>query len=88
MDFLSARIEGTAGLFHTFNLIKMTKEEIKIEVSHIFDSGANEVRVSEMIERFVKMAEKEVRHRAAEIVAGANSKDDAHRDIMNISILA
>jgi hypothetical protein len=76
------------GLFHTFNSKKVTKEEIKIEVSHIFDSGANEIRVTEMVERFVKRAEKEVRHRAAEIVAGANSKDDADRDIMNISILA
>lgn len=65
----------------------MKKEEIKIEVSHIFDSGANEIKVTEMLERLVKQAEKEVRHRAAEIVAGANSKDDAHRDIMNISII-
>lgn len=66
----------------------MTKEQIKIEIQRIFDSGANELRVTEMVERFVKLAEKEVRHRAAEIVAGADSIDDADRDIMNISILA
>ena len=66
----------------------MTKEQIKIEMQRIFDSGANELRVTEMVERFVKLAEKEVRHRAAEIVAGADSIDDADRDIMNISILA
>ncbi len=64
----------------------MTKAEITKEVLHIFDDGANEIRVINMVLRFVKQAEKEVRHRAAEIVAGANGKDDAHRDIMNISI--
>lgn len=66
---------------------QMTKEEIKTKVNHAFDGGANEIRIMELVERFVKQAEKETRHKAAEIVAYANSKDDAHRDIMNISIL-
>jgi len=33
------------------NQSEMTKEQIKIEVDHIFKSGANEVRVMELIEK-------------------------------------
>jgi len=66
----------------------MTKKDIESEVAHIFDSGANEIRVTEMIERLVKQAEKEVRHLAAEIACSAISKEDAHRDIMNIRVIS
>lgn len=31
----------------------LTKEQIKIEVDHIFESGANEIRVIELIERLL-----------------------------------
>ena len=31
----------------------MTSEQIKLEVNHIFESGANEIRVIEMIERLL-----------------------------------
>ena len=67
----------------------MTREEIVIEVNKVFDygSGVNELKVTNLIERFVKIAEKETRHIAAEIAGTAESPDQAHRQIMNISIL-
>ncbi len=69
----------------------MTKEQIKIEVDHIFESGANEVRVMGLIDRLRKEAAKEIRHAAAEIVAsigehGGRDISEAHRDIMNLQI--
>jgi len=65
----------------------MTKAQIEQAVNHIFDSGANEIRIIELIEQFVKIAEKETRHIAAEIAGTAESPDQAHQQIMNISIL-
>ena len=32
---------------------KKHKEELKIELHHIFDSGANQIRVAEMVEAFI-----------------------------------
>lgn len=38
----------------------MTKQQIQQEVSHIFDSGANEIRFCELIEGVVKSFHKKV----------------------------
>jgi hypothetical protein len=32
---------------------EIDKEQLKLEVSHIFDSGANKIRIIEMVERFI-----------------------------------
>ena len=66
--------------------LMMTKQEIQAEVSHIFNSGANEISVQEMVVQLVKRAAKEVRHAAAEIAVSSISKDEAHQAIMNISV--
>jgi len=34
------------------NLIE--KEQLRVEIQHIFDSGANEVRIFEMVKRFIE----------------------------------
>jgi len=65
----------------------VTKTQIEQAVNHIFDSGANEIRIIELIEQFVKIAEKETRHIAAEIAGTTESPDQAYQQIMNISIL-
>ena len=46
----------------------ITKEQIKIEVSHIFESGANEVRFCEMIQRIVEKLQSDVQQGAELIV--------------------
>ncbi len=47
------RIEYEARLKKDIQKAKMTKQQIETEVNHIFESGANETRVIEMIERIV-----------------------------------
>ena len=34
------------------NLIE--KEQLRVEIQHIFDSGANEIRIFEMVKRFIE----------------------------------
>ena len=43
-------------LLYAFNLINMghvEEEELKVEIQHIFDSGANEIRILEMVKSFI-----------------------------------
>lgn len=37
------------------------EEQLKLEIQHIFDSGANEVRVFEMVKSFVSNLERNLR---------------------------
>jgi len=66
----------------------MTKEQIMNEVKHVFEAEVvNEIRIFNLIQKFVRLSEKETRHIAAEIAGTAESPDQAHQQIMNISIL-
>ena len=58
----------------------ITKEQIKIEVNHIFESGANEARFCEIIERIADQLQADVQQGAELIVrwmkAWQAEKDD------------
>lgn len=41
-------------------MLKKHQEELKREISHIFDSGANETRIFEMVSRFIDLKSNEV----------------------------
>lgn len=53
-------MQGYADIF-TLKFNSMTSEQIKLEVNHIFEGGANEIRVISLIESVVSNYEKEVK---------------------------
>ena len=38
------------------------KDQLKLEIQHIFDSGANEIRIFEMVNRFIERRYKSFQH--------------------------
>jgi hypothetical protein len=65
----------------------MTVKEVQKEVNHVFKGGANGIRVMELILRLIKLAEKETRYAAIDLILDGGPTKKIISKVQNISVL-
>ena len=65
----------------------MTIKGVQQEINHVFEGGANEIRVMELILRLIKLAEKETRYAAIDLILDGGPTEKIISKVQNISVL-